>query len=59
MILSLPAWLLQWETFDELRARVEREWNALPPSADVLSPSLRAKRVTVAERLGVQGQLQQ
>lgn len=50
---------VQWETFDELRARVEREWNALPPSADVLSPSLRAKRVTVAERLGVQGQLQQ
>ncbi|KAI7836200.1 hypothetical protein COHA_009926 [Chlorella ohadii] len=49
--------LLQWESFDELRARVEREWNALPPTADVLAPSLRAKRVAVAERLGVQGQL--
>lgn len=48
---------MQWESFDELRARVEQEWNALPPTADVLAPSLRAKRVAVAERLGVQGQL--
>lgn len=47
---------LHWETFDELRARVEAEWAAAPPTADVLAPALRAKRVAVAERLGVQGQ---
>jgi hypothetical protein len=46
---------LQWETFDELRQRVEREWAALPPTADVLSAPLRAKRVAVAARLGVKG----
>jgi len=54
-----PAVLLldqQWESFDELRARVEREWAALPPTADVLSPPLRQKRAKVAARLGVQGQ---
>lgn len=51
---SLPC--PQWESFDELKARVEREWAALPPTADVLSPSLKQKRVAVAERLGVQGQ---
>ena len=51
---SLP--LAQWESFDELKARVEREWAALPPTADVLAPSLRQKRAAVAERLGVQGQ---
>jgi nicotinamide phosphoribosyltransferase len=50
---------VQWESFDALRARVEREWTSLPPTADVLSPSLKAKRAAVAERLGVQGQLQQ
>ncbi|KAI3429358.1 hypothetical protein D9Q98_005453 [Chlorella vulgaris] len=47
---------LQWETFDELRQRVEREWAALPPTADVLSAPLRAKRVAVAARLGLKGQ---
>lgn len=47
---------LRWESFDALRARVEREWAAAPPAADVLSPSLRAKRAAVAEQLGVQGQ---
>ena len=47
----------QWESFDELRARVEREWAALPPAADVLAPALRAKRAEVAARLGVQGQV--
>lgn len=46
----------QWESFDELRQRVEREWAALPPTADVLAPALRQKRVQVAARLGVQGQ---
>ncbi|KAL4856811.1 Nicotinamide phosphoribosyltransferase [Chlorella vulgaris] len=47
---------LQWETFDELRQRVEREWAALPPTADVLSAPLRAKRAAVAARLGLKGQ---
>lgn len=55
-VLSLS---LQWESFDELRARVEREWSSLPRTADVLSPTLKAKRAAVAERLGVQGQFQQ
>jgi hypothetical protein len=40
-----------WEDFDALRARVEREWAALPPTADNLSPSLRAKvAAKVAQR---------
>ncbi|PSC68478.1 nicotinate phosphoribosyltransferase [Micractinium conductrix] len=47
---------VEWESFDELRERVESEWTALPPCADVLSASLRAKRDAVAARLGVQGQ---
>lgn len=34
-----------WEDFDALRARVAREWRALPPSADPISASLRAKMV--------------
>ena len=47
---------VQWESFDDLRLRVEREWAALPPAADVLAAPLRAKRAAVAARLGVQGQ---
>jgi len=31
------------EDFDTLRARVEKEWNALPPLFDPISPQLRAK----------------
>lgn len=60
-VLAAPALTLslQWEPFDELRARVEREWSSLPRTADVLSPSLKAKRAAVAERLGVQDQFQQ
>jgi nicotinamide phosphoribosyltransferase len=33
----------RWEDFDALRARVAREWRALPPYADPISASLRAK----------------
>jgi nicotinamide phosphoribosyltransferase len=40
-----------WESFDQLRARVEREWTALPRTADVLSPQLRKKRAQVAARI--------
>lgn len=47
----------QWESFDKLRQRVEREWAALPPAADVLAAPLREKRAAVAARLGVQGQV--
>jgi nicotinamide phosphoribosyltransferase len=39
---------LQWETFDQLRARVEREWAALPKRADVLSGSLKDKKMEIA-----------
>ena len=33
----------EWESFDALRERVETEWNALPPTANVISDSLHAK----------------
>jgi hypothetical protein len=40
-----------WEDFDTLRNRVEKEWAALPPAADNISPSLRAKvTAKVAQR---------
>lgn len=26
---------VEWEEFDALRQRAEREWNALPPTAEV------------------------
>lgn len=35
---------VEWEEFDALRARVEREWSSLPPTAPVISPELSAKR---------------
>lgn len=50
---------VKWESFDELRQRVEKEWVALPRTADVLAPALREKRAAVAARLGVQGQVLQ
>jgi hypothetical protein len=34
---------LHWESFDQLRERVAREWTALPPAADNLSDSLKQK----------------
>lgn len=42
---------LKWETFDEIKARVEREWAALPKTADVVSEELKEKRKAVAERI--------
>lgn len=42
-----------WESFDTLRQRVEAEWVALPPTADVVSAPLKTKRHEVADRLGV------
>lgn len=39
-----PADGFRWETFDALRERVEKEWQALPPKADVISESLVAKK---------------
>ncbi len=33
----------QWDDFDTVRARVVREWAALPKTADVISASLQAK----------------
>jgi nicotinamide phosphoribosyltransferase len=32
-----------WETFDEMRQRVAREWRALPKQSDPFSPELQAK----------------
>jgi nicotinamide phosphoribosyltransferase len=42
---------LKWESFDELRERVEREWAALPPTADVISESLKRKQQEMAAAL--------
>lgn len=39
---------VDWESFEDIKARVEREWAALPPTHDVLSPGLRAKREALA-----------
>lgn len=33
----------EWDSFDDVRTRLAAEWAALPPTADVISPSLRAK----------------
>lgn len=32
-----------WQSFSEVRARVQTEWSSLPPAADVISQSLREK----------------
>lgn len=42
---------LRWESFDELRERVEREWAALPPASDVVSESLKSKQHDMAAAL--------
>jgi nicotinamide phosphoribosyltransferase len=42
---------LQWENFDQLKARVEREWRGLPKTADVVAESLKKKRSEVGARL--------
>jgi hypothetical protein len=39
----LPNTQQHFEDFDALRQRVQREWDALPRSADVYSASLQAK----------------
>jgi hypothetical protein len=33
----------EWELFDVVRQRVNREWHRLPKTAQVLSPALRDK----------------
>lgn len=42
----------QWDDFDAVRERVTREWRALPPAADNLSPSLKAKIAQQMEKRG-------
>lgn len=44
-----------WPDFDALRQRVACEWEALPPNADVISASLKAKvqRVLQSTRGGL------
>ena len=43
---------VDWEDFDALRKRVNDEWHALPPTADVISPPLRDKMRVVAAKHG-------
>jgi nicotinamide phosphoribosyltransferase len=38
-----PVQGMVWDDFDTLRARVAREWDALPKNADNISAPLRAK----------------
>lgn len=45
---------LVWETFDEVRKRLESEWVALPPGVDAISESLRAKQAAIAAKLRAQ-----
>ncbi|KIY99065.1 hypothetical protein MNEG_8898, partial [Monoraphidium neglectum] len=42
---------MEWENFDQVRARLSAEWGALPPTADVISASLRAKMARVGAEL--------
>ena len=41
----------QWESFDEVRARVRREWAAAPKTGDNVAPELRAAAKSVSARL--------
>lgn len=41
----------KWETFDELRKRVEWEWNSIPPTSQVISPTLSEKRRVLGEKI--------
>jgi hypothetical protein len=41
---------VEWETFDELRGRINKEWRNQPPSADTISAELAAKvQAVIAE----------
>lgn len=42
---------VEWESFDALRERVEREWSALPKTADVVAESLKKKKAEIGARL--------
>ena len=42
---------VHWETFDDLKARVGREWGGLPKTADVVSDVLKRKRSDVGARI--------
>ena len=42
---------VDWEKFSTLRQRVNRQWHALPKTADVLSQPLKHKVKTVTARL--------
>jgi nicotinamide phosphoribosyltransferase len=46
---------LAWDDFDAVRVRLAAEWEALPPSADNLSASLRAKVAEESRKLHKQG----
>lgn len=47
------SWYVQvdWEKFSTLRQQVNRQWHALPKTADVLSQPLKDKVKTVTARL--------
>jgi hypothetical protein len=42
---------VEWGSFDDLRLRVESEWGKLPPTADVISPVIRAERAVAVARM--------
>lgn len=42
---------IKWETFDEQRARLRAEWDALPSHFDVISPALHAKMDAIRKHL--------
>lgn len=50
---ALIAWHVQveWEKFTRLRQQVDRQWHALPKTADVLSQPLKDKVEAVTARL--------
>jgi hypothetical protein len=48
---GLKHFIAQWEDFDAVRARVDREWKASPPRADVISAELHSKiKLVMAEQ---------
>lgn len=49
----------EWESFDAVRARVRKEWGALPKTADVISRPLRAKVSATLARMGKSSQGQE
>ncbi|MEW5302022.1 MAG: hypothetical protein WDW36_004834 [Sanguina aurantia] len=41
-----------WDSFDDIRSRIEAQWTALPPTSDAISATLKAKIVTQMQLRG-------